>query len=154
MMENSGVLHYPSVSPFLFIAGADTAIDFYRGVFDATERIRVLEPDGRIGHAELQIGDSVVMLADEFPEHGAPGPRSVGGTPVAISVHVDDVDEVFHRALAGGSRALREVADETYGDRVGMFEDPFGHRWMVSTHIERLPVDEIIRRASATREPA
>jgi PhnB protein len=153
-MEDPGVLHYPSVSPFLFVAGADAAVDFYRAVFGATERIRVHEPDGRIGHAELRIGDSVVMLADEFPEHGAPGPRSVGGTPVAVSVHVDDVDAVFRRALAAGSRALREVADEAYGDRVGMFEDPFGHRWMVSTHIERLPVDEIIRRTTATREPA
>jgi PhnB protein len=152
--EESSVLSYPGVSPFLFVAGADAAIDFYRGVFGATERIRVRETDGRIGHAELQIGDSVVMLADEFPEHGAPGPRSVGGTPVAISVHVDDVDEVFQRALAGGSRALRPVADEVYGDRVGMFEDPFGHRWMVATRIERVPVDEIVRRATGTHEPA
>lgn len=149
MTEQSSVLSYPTVSPFLFVAGADAAIDFYRAVFDATERIRVREPDGRIGHAELQIGDSVVMFADEFPEHGVPGPRSVGGTPVAISVHVADVDEVFRRALAAGSRCLRALADEAYGDRVGMFEDPFGHRWMVATHLERLCVDEIIRRTSA-----
>jgi PhnB protein len=154
MMEDSGVLHYPSVSPFLFVEGADAAIDLYREVFDATERIRVLEPDGRIGHAQLQIGDSVVMLADAFPEHGAPGPRTVGGTPVAVSVRVDDVDDVFRRALTRGSRALREVADEAYGDRVGMFEDPFGHRWMVATPIERVPVAEILRRTAVTPEPA
>lgn len=153
MTEDCSVLSYPRVSPFLFVAGAEAAIDFYRGVFDATERIRVREPDGRIGHAELQIGDSVVMLADEFPDHDAPGPRSVGGTPVAISVYVDDVDEVFHRALAGGSRSLREIADEDYGDRVGMFEDPFGHRWMVATRVERVPPGEIIRRMSAAHEP-
>lgn len=153
MKDDCSVLSYPSVSPFLFVAGAEAALDFYRGVFGATERFRVREPDGRIGHAELQIGDSVVLLADEFPEHNAPGPKSVGGTPVAIHVHVDDVDDVFNRALAGGARSLRAVADESYGDRVGMFEDPFGHRWMVATRIERVPPDEIIRRASSTHAP-
>jgi PhnB protein len=152
--DDCSVLSYPRVSPFLFVAGAAAALDFYRGVFEATERFRVREPDGRIGHAELQIGDSVILLADEFPEHDAPGPKSVGGTPVAIHVHVDDVDEVFHRALTAGSRPLRAVADESYGDRVGMFEDPFGHRWMVATRIERVPLAEIISRVSATHAPA
>lgn len=154
MKEESSVLSYPTVSPFLFVAGADTAIDFYRSVFGATERMRVPEADGRIGHAELRIGDSVVMLADEFPEHGALGPASVGGTPVAISVYVDDVDEVFRRALAVGSRSLRDIVDESYGDRVGMFEDPFGHRWMVATRVEDLTVAEIVRRASGAHQPA
>ncbi|MDI3419569.1 VOC family protein [Streptomyces luteolus] len=142
---------YPRVSPHLFVAGAETAIEFYRAVFGATERMRIREPDGRIGHAELRIGDSLIMLAEEFPEYDAPGPRSVGGTPVAISVHVDDVDEVFDRALAARARPLRPVVDEIYGDRVGMFEDPFGHRWMVATHVEDVPLEEIARRVAASQ---
>jgi PhnB protein len=95
-------------------------------------------PGGRIGHAELSIGDSVIMLADEFPEMGVRGPKSVGGTPVAIHVYVDDVDATFEKALGAGAKTLRPVEDKFYGDRGGEFEDPFGHRWSIASHIEDL----------------
>lgn len=144
---------YPRLSPYLFVAGAEAAIEFYCAVFEATERMRMPEPDGRIGHAELQVGDCLIMLSEEFVEHDVPGPRSVGGTPVALSIRVDDVDEVFSHAVAAGARSLRPVADQIYGDRVGMFEDPFGHRWIVSTHVEDVPLEEITRRAAAAQVP-
>lgn len=140
---------YPQVIPSLAVDGAVAAIDFYGDVFGATVRLRIDAPGGRIGHAELQIGDSVVMLADEMPDMGVRGPRSVGGTPVTISVYVEDVDAVFHRALAAGATELRPVEDQFYGDRAGRFEDPFGHRWNVATHIEDVPEDEMRRRADA-----
>jgi PhnB protein len=105
-------------------------------------------PDGRVGHAELQIVDSVIMLSDEYPEMGVLGPRSVGGTPVTISVYVEDVDRVFDRAVEAGAKALRPVEDQFYGDRSGQFEDPFGHRWSVATHIEDIAPDDMARRAA------
>lgn len=139
---------YPRVSPSLAVAGAGDAIEFYKDVFGATERMRMGGPDGRIGHAELQIGDSVVMLADEFPDFGALGPKSVGGTPVTISVYVEDVDTTFGRAVELGATVLRPVEDQFYGDRSGQFEDPWGHRWYVATHVEDVPEDEMARRAA------
>jgi PhnB protein len=139
---------YPRVCPYLHVDGAAAAIDFYRDVLGATERMRLGGPDGRIGHAELQLGDSVVMLADETPQMGILGPRSVGGTPVTLSVYVEDVDGVFARALGAGATSLRAVEDHFYGDRAGQFEDPFGHRWSVSTRTEDLSPEEIGRRAA------
>jgi PhnB protein len=139
---------YPRVSPYLIIDGASAAIDFYSKVFGATERVRMPDPDGRIGHAELQLGDSVIMLADEYPEMGIRGPKAVGGTPVTISVYVEDVDGVFDRAVELGAKALRQVEDQFYGDRSGQFEDPFGHRWSVASHIEDVPPDEMAKRAA------
>jgi PhnB protein len=141
---------YPRVSPSLAIAGAGDAIEFYKDVFGATERMRMGGPDGRIGHAELQIGDSVVMLADEFPDFGSLGPKSVGGTPVTISVYVDDVDATFARALELGATAFRPVENQFYGDRSGTFDDPWGHRWYVATHVEDVPEEEMARRAAET----
>ncbi|HEV3280149.1 MAG TPA: VOC family protein [Acidimicrobiales bacterium] len=144
---------YPQVIPSLAIDGAAAAIDFYVAVFGARERMRFDTPDGRIGHAELQIGDSVLMLADEMPEMGSRSPKDVGGTPVTISVYVEDVDATFDRALRGGATQLRPVEDQFYGDRSGQFEDPFGHHWNVATHIEDVPEDEMMRRAEAMMSP-
>jgi PhnB protein len=141
---------YPRVSPYLFVDGAAAAIEFYAEVLGLRQRgDRMTSPDGRIGHAELQLGDSVVMIADEFPAVGAVGPRTVGGSPVLMNVYVPDVDAVFARALAAGAKELRPVADQFYGDRTGSFEDPWGHRWSVATHVEDVPPQEMAARAKA-----
>jgi PhnB protein len=140
---------YPQVTPYLCIDGAAAAIEFYGEVLGTKERMRMPAPGGKVGHCELQLGDSVIMLADEFPEMGVRSPKSVGGTPVTISVYVDDVDNVFERAVKAGANALRPVEDQFYGDRAGQFEDPFGHRWSVATHVEDVPPDEMAKRAAA-----
>jgi PhnB protein len=140
---------YPRVTPYLIIDGAGAAIDFYRSVLGARERMRMPAPDGRVGHAELEIGDSLIMLADEFPEMEARGPKAVGGTPVSLHVYVEDADGVFDRAIQAGARALQAVEDKFYGDRSGQFEDPFGHHWSVATHVEDVPPDEMAARAAA-----
>jgi PhnB protein len=139
---------YPQVTAYLSVDGAAAAIDFYTKVFGANERLRMPAPDGRIGHAELVLGDSLIMLADEYPEEGIRGPRSIGGTPVTISVYVEDVDGVFERALKEGATAVREIENRFYGDRTGQFEDPFGHRWSVASHVEDVPPDEIMKRGA------
>ncbi len=139
---------YPQVTPYLIVDGANAAIEFYRDVLGATERARLPGPDGRIGHAELLLGSSLIMLADETPQMGILGPRSVGGTPVTISVYVEDVDAVFDRAVKAGAKALRPVEDQFYGDRSGQFEDPFGHRWSVATHTEDVSPEEMAKRAA------
>ena len=140
---------YPRVTPSLIIDGAAAAIEFYAAVLGTSVRMRMDSPDGKVGHAELQLGDSVVMLADEFPDMGFLGPKSVGGTPVTLSVYVEDVDAVFQRALSAGATELRAIENQFYGDRSGQFEDPFGHRWNVATHIEDVPDDEMMKRAAA-----
>jgi len=139
---------YPRVTPYLHIDGATRAIEFYSTVFGATERMRMPAPGGRIGHAELQIGDSVIMLADEFPDMNVRGPKTIGGTPVTVMVYVEDVDQVFSRAVEAGAKEIRPVMDQFYGDRSGEFEDPFGHRWNVATHVEDVPPDEMAKRAA------
>ncbi len=138
---------YPRVTPYLIVDGAAAAIDFYKSVLGATERMRMAGPDGKVGHAELELGDSVIMLADEHPEIDARGPGSVGGTPVSLHVYVEDVDRVFERAIEAGAKAQRPVEDKFYGDRSGGFEDPFGHRWDVASHVEDVPPDEMAKRA-------
>ena len=138
---------YPRVIPYLSIDGASAAIDFYTSVLGATERVRMPGPDGKVGHAELQIGDSVIMLADVFAEMGSPSPKSLGGTPVTVMVYVEDVDAVFARALEAGAVEERPVENQFYGDRAGQFEDPFGHKWFVATHVEDVPPEELSRRA-------
>ena len=140
---------YPRVTPSLIVDGAGAAIDFYCSVLGATERVRMPGPDGRIGHAELQLGDSMIMLADENAQMDVRGPRAIGGTPVSLHVYVEDSDAVFERAVQAGARALRAVEDRFYGDRSGQFEDPFGHRWDVSTHVEDVPPEEMSKRAAA-----
>lgn len=139
---------YPQVVPYLCVDGAEAAIEFYSTVFGATERMRMPGPDGTIGHAELEIGDSLVMLSDEFPGMGARSPKAIGGTPVTLSLYVEDVDAVFERATQAGASTLRPVETQFYGDRSGQFLDPFGHRWSVSTHVEDVSPEEMGRRAA------
>jgi PhnB protein len=140
---------YPQLTPYICVDGAARAIQFYEKVFGAVERMRMPAPGDKIGHAELQIGGAVLMLSDEHPEFGALSPRTVGGTPVTLSLYVDDVDSVHAKALAAGARELRPVRDEFYGDRSGQFEDPFGHKWNVATHVEDVSPEEMQRRAEA-----
>ena len=139
---------YPRVTPYLIVDGGAAAIEFYGSVLGATERMRMPAPGDKVGHAELQIGDATIMLADEFPDMGALGPKTVGGTPVTLHVYVEDADAVFDRAVNAGAKALRAVEDRFYGDRSGEFEDPFGHRWSVATHVEDVPPDELAKRAA------
>ena len=140
---------YPEITPYLAVDGANDAIDFYTTVFGARERMRMQGPGGKVGHAELEIGNSLIMLADEFPDMGHRGPKSIGGTPVTISIYVEDVDDVFDRAVAEGATEIRPVENQFYGDRSGQLEDPFGHRWSVATHVEDVPSDEMEKRAAA-----
>jgi PhnB protein len=140
---------YRSITPYLCIKGAADAIEFYRKAFGATEVMRMAQPDGRVGHAELQIGDSRVMLADEFPDMGFRGPHSFGGSPVHIHLYVEDVDAVVNRSVAAGAKVVRPVQDQFYGDRSGTIADPYGHVWHVATHKEDLSMDELRRRAAA-----
>ncbi len=140
---------YPRVTPYLIVDGASAAIDFYTSVLGATERMRMAAPEDRIGHAELEVGGSLIMLADESPEMDARGPKAVGGTPVSLHVYVEDADRVFDRAIEAGAKALRPVEDRFYGDRSGGFEDPFGHRWDVATHVEDVPPNEMEKRVAA-----
>jgi PhnB protein len=143
---------YPQVIPYLYVDGAAAAIDFYGKVFGTKERMRMGGPDEKVGHAELELGDSVIMLADEFPDMGAKSPKSVGGSPVTISLYLEDVDGVFKKAIAEGATELRPPSDQFYGDRTAQFEDPWGHRWNVGTHVEDVPPDEMEKRAQAMTE--
>ncbi len=139
---------YPRVSPHLSVAGAAEAIEFYKGVLGATERMRMAMPGGAIAHAEIQLGDSVIMIGDEVPGGTDPSPRTLGGSPVALFAYVEDVDDVFRRALDAGAQSVQPPEGHFYGDRVAMFDDPFGHRWNVATHIEDVPPDEMEQRAA------
>ena len=139
---------YPRVTPYLSIDGAAKAIDFYCDILGATERVRMAGPDGKIGHAELGIGESVIMLADSFPEMGAPTPSMLGGSPVTLMVYVPDVDAVFNRAIKAGAKEIAPVQNQFYGDRSGQFEDPFGHRWNVASHVEDVSPEDMEKRAA------
>jgi PhnB protein len=141
---------YHTVTPYLIIQGAAQAIDFYKKAFGATEIVRMPDPQGRIGHAELRIGDSFIMLADEHHEMGYRGPRALGGTCVSLLLYVPDVDAMFARAIAAGAKEQRPVADQFYGDRMGTLEDPFGHVWTIGTHTEDVSPEEMKRRMAAT----
>ena len=140
---------YHSLTPYLIIDGAAKAIDFYKRAFGATESLRMADPKGGIAHAEIKIGDSVIMLADEHPNMGYRGPRSLGGSAVSIMLYVTDVDGTFDRAVKAGAKAQRPVANQFYGDRSGTLEDPFGHIWTISTHVEDVAPEEMKRRAEA-----
>jgi len=139
---------YPRVSPYLVVDGAQKAIEFYTTVLGFTERMRMPGPDGRIGHAELQLDGSVVMLADEFPDVGAKAPSAYGGSPVSLSVYVEDVDATFEKATGAGATVVRPLENQFYGDRSATIDDPFGHRWTIHTHIEDVSPDEMARRAA------
>jgi PhnB protein len=143
---------YPRVTPYLHVQGAADAIEFYKTVFNAGERGRMDGPNGTIGHAELEIGDSMVMLADEFPDMEAYAPGHFGGSPMTLHVYVEDVDAVYAAALAAGAKGVREVTDQFYGDRSGTFEDPWGHRWNVSSHVEDVSPAEMEKRAAAQQQ--
>ena len=140
---------YNGVTPYLIVDGAAEAIEFYKRAFGAVETFRMEGPEGKIGHAELKVGDSHVMLADENPAMGARGPKTVGGSPISLVLYVEDVDAVVARAVEAGAKLTREVADQFYGDRTGGVEDPFGHAWYVATHVEDVSSEEMKKRAAA-----
>jgi PhnB protein len=140
---------YHSVTPYLIFSGAGEAIAFYKTALGAEEVMRMDSPDGKVGHAEIKIGDSRIMLADEHPEIGALSPKTVGGSPVSIHLYVENVDRAVERAVAAGAKLIQPVEDKFYGDRTGGIEDPFGYRWYIATHKEDLTMDEIRRRAPA-----
>jgi PhnB protein len=134
---------YHSIQPYLYIRGAAEAIDFYKKVFGATERMRMPQPDGRIGHAEILFGDSVIMLADEHPEKEIHSPKHFGGSPISLMLYVEDCDAVYQQALSAGAKSLREPADQFYGDRMAGVEDPFGFQWWLGTHIKDVSMEEL-----------
>jgi PhnB protein len=140
---------YHSVTPYLILSGAGDAIAFYEKALGAEEVMRLGDPGGKVHHAEINIGDSRIMLADEHPEIQAMSPKTIGGSPVSIHLYVADVDAAVARAVAAGAKLIRPVADQFYGDRVGGIEDPFGYRWFIATRKEDLTMDEIRRRAAA-----
>jgi PhnB protein len=137
------------IIPYLHVKGAAAALEFYQKAFGAVETLRLAEPDGRIGHAEIQIDGARLMLADEFPEHGILGPQSLGGTAVGIHLTVPDVDALAERAVAAGAKLTRPIKDEFYGERTAKLEDPFGHVWHVVTHLEDVSAEEMQRRYDA-----
>jgi PhnB protein len=137
------------VYPYLRVHNTSEAIEFYARAFDAKEQFRLTEPSGRIGHAEIKIGPAIVMLSDEYPEHGIRGPRSLGGTSFAIHLHVADVDEAFSKAVGAGASVLRPLQDHFYGERSGTVRDPFGHEWLLGGHLETLTSEEMQRRYTA-----
>ncbi len=134
---------YHSIQPYLHVQGAAEALEFYKKAFSATERMRMTQDDGRIGHAEIQIGDSVVMLADEFPEKGIYSPKHFGGSAVSIMLYVEDCDAVYQQSLSAGAKSLREPADQFYGDRMAGVEDPFGFQWWLGTHVKDVSPEDM-----------
>jgi PhnB protein len=142
---------YPVVAPYLIVSGAAAAIDFYKQIFGATERMRMDAPGGKVGHAELLIGGCLIMLADEFPDMGAVGPKTVGGSPVTLHLYVEDVDATVARAVDAGAMVTRPVETKFYGDRSGGLTDPFGHAWHIATHVEDVSPEEMQRRAAAMK---
>ena len=137
---------YQSITPYLLIQGAGAAIEFYQKCFDAVEVIRLTDPEGRVSHAEIRVGNSVIMIADEHPEMDFLGPKSRGGTTVSLMLYVDDADQCFQRAIDHGAEELRPLCDQFYGDRSGTVTDPWGHVWTIATHVEDLTPDELRQR--------
>lgn len=135
--------------PYLRVHSAVEAIDFYTRAFDAKELLRLTEPSGRIGHAEVKIGPTTVMLCDEYPESGIQGPRTLGGTSFSIHLHVANVDEAFTQAIDAGAVVVRPLQNQFYGERSGTVRDPFGHEWMLGGHLETVPPEEMQRRYTA-----
>jgi PhnB protein len=143
---------YHSATPYLIVNGAARALDFYKRAFGAKELMRIPAPGDRVGHAEMKVGDSVIMLADEHPEMDARAPGHFGGSPVSLLLYVTDVDKQFKQALDAGATEVRPVADQFYGDRSGTLKDPFGHSWHLSTHKEDVSMDEMARRMAAMKQ--
>jgi PhnB protein len=144
---------YHTVTPYLIVNDAAKALAFYQQAFGAKELFRMEQPGGRIGHAEIKIGDSPIMLADEFPEMGARSPQSLGGTPVSILLYVENADAMTERAVAAGAKILRPLQNQFYGDRSATLADPFGHTWHVATHVEDVSPEEMHERAKAAAKP-
>jgi len=140
---------YHTATPYLIVNGAAQALEFYKKAFGATEMMRFPGPGGKIMHAEIKIGDSPIMLADEAPEMGARSPKTIGGTPVSLLLYVEDVDAWASKAVAAGAKVQRPVQDQFYGDRTGTFEDPFGHVWSIATHKEDVSLEEMKKRAAS-----
>lgn len=140
---------YHHLTPYLVMQNAGEAIEFYKKVFGATEIVRMGGPGGSVAHAEMKVGDSVFMLADEHPEMGYRGPKAFGGTPVSLLLYVEDVDAVVERTVAAGAKLLRPVEDQFYGDRTGTLTDPFGHVWTVATHKEDVSPEEMKKRMAS-----
>ena len=140
------------ITPYLIVKGAADAIEYYKNAFGATELMRLPQPDGRVGHAELKIGDSVFMLADEFPEMKIVGPATLGNTSVGLLLHVENADAVFEKAVSLGAKVKKPMADQFYGDRSGTIEDPFGHKWTIAHHVEDVSPEEMKRRATAAKK--
>lgn len=138
---------YHSVTPYLIVRGGSAAIEYYQKAFGAIELFRIPAPGGAVGHAEIKIGDSIIMLADEHPQMGFTGPLTIGGSPVSLMIYVEDVDTVFERAITAGATVKQALEDKFYGDRSGTLVDPFGHIWHISTHKEDVPAEEMERRA-------
>jgi|SRR6185503_2507847 PhnB protein len=140
---------YYTVTPYLITKGAGNALDFYKKAFGATELMRMPTPDGKVMHAEIQIGNSRIMLADECPEMDARSPQALGGSPVTLLLYVEDVDSFYKKAISAGGKEVRPVKDQFYGDRSGSLTDPFGHTWHIATHVEDVPPAELQKRAAA-----
>jgi PhnB protein len=140
---------YHTVTPSIVVAGADKAIDFYTKAFGAEEIMRFPGPDGAIMHAEIRIGDSIVMLGDEMPEQGGRSPKSFGGTPVSFFVYREDVDAAWDQAVNAGAKTVMPLANQFWGDRTGCLEDPFGHRWWLAQHVQDLTPEELQRNAES-----
>ena len=140
---------YHTITPYICVKDAVNAIEFYKKAFGATELMRLADPSGKIGHAEIKIGDSHLMIADEFPEMNFRSPQSLGGSPVSIFLYVEDVDAMANQAVAAGAKVVREVKDQFYGDRSGTLEDPYGHVWNIATHKEDVSMEEINKHAAA-----
>jgi PhnB protein len=145
---------YHSVTPYLTVDDATAAIEFYKDAFGATERVRMEAPDGKVGHAELEIGDSIVMLADAFPESTSRSPNELGGTTAGVFLYVKDVDKTVKQATQAGAAIMQDVADMFWGDRFGSVKDPFGHVWSIATHIEDVDPAEIAERAKQAMSSA
>jgi len=143
---------YHSVQPYLHIRGAAQAIEFYKQAFGATEIMRMPQPDGRLGHAEIRIGNSIVMLADEHPERGIHGPAHYGGAPMTLMFYTEDCDATYQKAIAAGSKSLREPTDQFYGDRMAGIEDPFGFQWYIATHVKDVSPEEM--KAAMAEQPS
>ncbi|ABC31484.1 uncharacterized protein conserved in bacteria [Hahella chejuensis KCTC 2396] len=143
---------FHSVTPYLIIKGAADALAFYKRAFGAEETLRINGPNGSIGHAEIQIGDSRIMLADEFPDMQCLSPQTLGGSPVSLMLYVPDVDATFAKALAAGAKVRTQIEDKFYGDRSGSLEDPFGHVWHIATHVEDFSEQELMERAKKFME--
>jgi PhnB protein len=141
--------HYATATPYLTVKQAAKAIEFYQQAFGATESMRLVDPSGTIGHAEIIIGTSPIMLSDEYPEMGCHSPQTLGGSPISIHLYVEDADAMFNQAIAAGAKEAMAMTDQFYGDRIGKVIDPFGHTWMIATHQEDVSPEELQQRFAA-----